>query len=300
MFSDSDTNKEYTVKPGDTIETVAFNNKLSTDEFLIVNPEFTNSKNLLSPGQKVNIALINPILKIAVEKHIVEDTAKPYETIEKEDSSLSVGTNKVETEGENGIQRVTEKVKYVNNEPNRTVIVKADVIKEPVNKVVIKGTKSSYGSRYTYTGGGSYMETSGQWGWPTVSPYVLESPFGYRWGKLHAGIDITAGFGSPIYAARSGTIEGTVTSCANVGSYGSRCGGGYGNYVIINHGDGMQSIYGHMMSNIIVSTGQSVQRGQIIGYMGGSGSSTGTHLHYGIYYGGPMRGGTPVIPLTLY
>ncbi|MDO5011749.1 MAG: LysM domain-containing protein, partial [Intestinibacter bartlettii] len=79
LFGSSNTEKEYTVKAGDTIESVAFNNKLNEEEFLIVNPEFTSSKNLLSIGQKVNIALINPILKMVVEKHIVEDMEKPYE-----------------------------------------------------------------------------------------------------------------------------------------------------------------------------------------------------------------------------
>ena len=62
LFGNNDSNQEYTIKLGDTIETVAFNNKLSTDEFLIVNPEFTNKDNLLIPGQKVNVALIAPVL----------------------------------------------------------------------------------------------------------------------------------------------------------------------------------------------------------------------------------------------
>lgn len=301
LFGSSDTNKEYTVKPGDTIETVSFNNKLSTEEFLIVNPEFTSSKNLLSAGQKVNIALISPVLKIVVEKHVVQDVNKPYDTIEKEDSNLASGTTKVETEGINGVQRVTQKVKYINGETSRTVIVGSEVIKEATNRVVLKGTKKSYTPNIDYyNGSGTHVETAGAWGWPTVSPYVIESTFKYRWGRLHAGIDITAGFGSPIYAARDGVVTGLVASCSNVGSYGSSCGGGYGNYIIINHGDGMQSIYGHMTNAHRVSVGQTVKRGQIIGTMGGSGSSTGTHLHYGIYYGTPMRGGSPINPLSLY
>ena len=62
----------------------------------------------------------------------------------------------------------------------------------------------------------------------------------------------------------------------------------------------MYSIYGHMLNGIRVSQGQSVSRGTVLGGMGSSGSSTGTHLHYGIYYGVPMRGGKPIDPLTVY
>ena len=300
LFGSSNTEKEYTVQVGDTIETVAFNNKLSEEEFLIVNPEFTSSKNLLSPGQKVNIALINPVLKLVVEKHIVEDMEKPFETIEKQDGSLNRGTTKVETEGVNGSQRVTEKIRYTNGEITKSVIVGSEVTKEPVNKVVLVGTKVSGYYSGSYSGGGTYKETAGKWGWPTVTPYILESTFKWRWGKLHEGVDLCAGSGSPIYAARPGTVISVNQGCPSPGGYSSRCGGGYGNYVIVDHGDGMYSIYGHMLNGIRVSQGQSVSRGTVLGGMGSSGSSTGTHLHYGIYYGIPMRGGKPIDPLTVY
>lgn len=300
LFGTSDTNKEYIVKLGDTIETVSFNNKLSTDEFLIVNPEFTNSKNLLSVGQKVNIALISPVLKIAVEKHVIEDMDKPFETIEKEDPNMNAGETKVETEGVKGVQRVTEKIKTVNGDTQQVLIVKTDVIKEPVNKVVVKGTKKSY-SYFggEYNGGGTIVQTSGEWAWPTVSPYIVGSNYGYRWGKLHAGIDINCGYGSPIYNAKAGTVVSTVSNCPGRGYYGSRCGAGYGNSVTVDVGGGIQVIYAHMGS-VSVSTGQRVGRGQTIGTMGNSGSSTGTHLHFGIYYGAPLRGGRSINPLTVY
>ena len=142
--------------------------------------------------------------------------------------------------------------------------------------------------------------------WPTPGYKTITSPYGYRKaptsgaGVFHAGIDICVGKNSPIYASRAGTVTSINKNCANVGSYGSRCGGGYGNYVIIDHGDGTQSIYGHMLNNITVSPGQRVSRGQVLGGMGSSGSSQATHLHFGIYYGAPMRGGKPVDPLTLF
>ena len=294
LFGSLDKDEEYTVKPGDTIETVAFNNKLGVEEFLIVNPEFTSSNNLLSVGQKVSIALIDPIFSIVVEKHIVEDMDKPFNTVEKEDSSIYSGQTKVQTEGVVGTQRVTEKIKYVNGEAQPAVITNVTTIKEPIDKVVLKGTKS-YGSNYT--GGGTPAVTTGSWGWPTISPYIITSYYGFRWGRLHAGIDISGcGFGSPIYSIGEGTVSAVTNNCADRGYYGSSCGGGYGNAVRVKYSGGMEVIYSHIMgSNIRVSVGQHVSKGQVVGYMGNSGSSTGTHLHFQVNVNG-----SSVNPMTLY
>ena len=307
LFGTLDSGEEYTVKLGDTIETVAFNNKLSTDEFLIVNPEFTSSNNLLSVGQKVSIALISPILDLVVEKNVVEDQDKPFDTIEKEDSSMNLGTTETEVEGINGRQRVTEKIQYVNGEARPAYIANVEVLKEPVNKVVRKGTKKIYsGGANTYTGSIDPAISSGSWGWPTVSPYIITSYFEWRWGRLHEGIDISGcGFGSPIFAIESGTVLQTNAGCPDSG-YGAydMCGDGFGNYVWIQHPNGVYAVYAHMISAVTVSPGQQVSKGQVVGYMGNSGSSTGTHLHLGTFYGGTKYGayggGSVFNPLSLY
>jgi murein DD-endopeptidase MepM/ murein hydrolase activator NlpD len=95
----------------------------------------------------------------------------------------------------------------------------------------------------------------------------LTSGFGRRWGRLHAGIDIAAPRGTPIRAARAGKVifSGWV--------------GGYGNAVIINHGGGMATLYGHQ-SRRAVRVGQIVKQGEVIGYVGSTGHSTGNHLHF--------------------
>lgn len=117
--------------------------------------------------------------------------------------------------------------------------------------------------------------------WTTpVSGYTLTSPFGMRvhpvlgYARMHNGIDMACPQGTPIYATRSGTVT--------TASYQA---GGAGYYVSINHGDGFASIYMHM-THFVVSAGQSVSQGQVIGYVGSTGISTGPHLHFGISYGG--------------
>ena len=113
-----------------------------------------------------------------------------------------------------------------------------------------------------------------------VSDYRLSSPFGMRkhpvlgYSRMHNGIDMAAASGTPIYATRAGTVT--------TASYQA---GGAGNYVSINHGDGFASIYMHM-TNYVVSKGQTVSQGQLIGYVGSTGLSTGPHLHFGISYAG--------------
>ena len=306
LFGTLDSGEEYTVQLGDTIETVAFNNKLSTKEFLIVNPEFTSANNILSVGQKVSIALIKPQLEVVVEKNVVEDVDKPFETIEKDDDTLDKGTEQVEVEGVNGRQRVSEKIQYVNGQPQNAYVTNAVTLKEPVNKVVKKGTKETYYGGGGFTpGSGVPSITSGNWGWTTISPYVITSYFEWRWGRLHEGIDISGcGFGSPIFAANDGVVLSTVSYCANYGSYNDSCGDYYGNHVWIQHPDNVYAVYAHLVNAVLVSPGQTVTKGQVIGYMGDSGSSTGTHLHFGTFYGGTKygnpSGGTPFNPFSLY
>ncbi len=139
----------------------------------------------------------------------------------------------------------------------------------------------------------------GQFLWPTTVT-TISSGWGERWGTMHRGVDISNGtFGNPIYAIADGTVEYTINTCPHNWRKNSSCGcgGGYGRYAIINHGKGSdgvvyKSLYGHM-SSVVVSVGQSVKKGQIIGYMGCTGHSTGPHLHLEIwtngYRGDPMR-----------
>ena len=139
------------------------------------------------------------------------------------------------------------------------------------------GSNNGGGSNDGGSSGGSFV--SGEsWARP-CSWRKLTSPYGYRIHpttgqyKFHNGVDLANDQGTPIYAARSGRVT--------VATYG----GTYGNYVTINHGDGFSSLYAHM-TRYVVHKGDTVKKGQLIGYMGSTGRSTGPHLHFSIFYNG--------------
>lgn len=119
----------------------------------------------------------------------------------------------------------------------------------------------------------------GQFVWPVPYTMNVTSGFGPRWGTNHKGIDISSGgvYGQPIVASASGTVI-----VADAGGWG---GGGYGTWVSIDHGNGFSTVYGHM-SSLCVSVGQAVQQGQVIGYVGSTGDSTGPHCHFEVRVNG--------------
>ena len=137
---------------------------------------------------------------------------------------------------------------------------------------------SSSSSSSTTAGGSSTSAppapSGGGYAWPAAG--TVTSGFGQRWGRLHAGLDISAPTGTPIVASRSGTV-------IHAGPQGA-----YGNLVLIDHGDGVVTAYAHQ-SRIAVGNGTPVARGQVIGYVGSTGRSTGPHLHFEVRVGGSPR-----------
>lgn len=132
------------------------------------------------------------------------------------------------------------------------------------------------------------VPSGGGYTWPCPGFYYLSSLWNEdRYTYNHGAIDIAGGgiLGAAVVAAESGTVIDTCTYCThNWGKSGScGCGGGYGNYVWMSHGNGKETIYAHLTS-LIVSPGQSVSKGQVIGYVGSTGYSTGPHLHFECRY----------------
>lgn len=291
IFGSTEKQKEYVVKEGDTIPDIAYQNQMSIEEFLIANPTYSDENSLLSPGQVVSIGILNPKINVVEEDYVVERVEKRYTTEVKYDNSQYVGYEVVTQKGVNGEDRVTQRVTKINGDTKSIDPLNTEVLKMAVNEVIVKG-KKSYGSGY-----GSYIATSGQWGWP-ASCSSVSSHFGWRWGTLHKGIDIAGcGEGSYIFAAQAGTV---VTSSADrSGGYA----GGYGmngEQIHIDHGNGYYTEYAHLCPGCrYVKVGDVVEKGQPIGGMGRTGAATGVHLHYAIWTGIPHRS-TPLNPLSFY
>lgn len=286
LFGKNVRKTNYTVRSGDTIEAVAFANKISTEEFLISNPSFSSEKSLLFPGQKVLIGITDPQLQVVIEKSVVKDVVNKYKTVERYDPNRQVGDDAVIQKGSNGLERVSQKVEETNGNITYVKPLSKVELKPTTSKIVVYGKKQVYG-----------VGSTKSWGWPTKSGYTISSNYGYRINpftrrrEFHTGLDIAGtGYGSPVYASNNGTI---ITAEYHYS---------YGYYIVINHNNGYYTLYAHMSRfNKTSKVGNNVTRGQVIGYVGQTGSATGPHLHYEAWSGGaPYRGGTRINPWSFY
>lgn len=168
-------------------------------------------------------------------------------------------------EGEEGIKSVVSNVVYRNGLKVNEEIIEQDIIKYSIDKVVYKGTKSPIKEDVAFLR------------MPTRGGYVT-SNFGPRWGSTHSGMDIAGEIGDPVCSA----LDGKVKEC--------RYDGNYGNKILIQHEDGIETIYGHL-SKFEVKVGDEIKKGQLIGRVGSTGRSTGPHLHFEV-----RVNGSPVDP----
>ena len=155
---------------------------------------------------------------------------------------------------------------------------------DPASTTVSAGSPSSGSNNQTVSGGKVY-QCNDSWAWPLgkIDCYI-SSPYGNRSASIsgwsfHGGMDISASgvYGKPIYASRAGVVIAAVWGTT-----------GYGRYVVIDHGDGFSTVYGHCAS-LCVETGQQVSKGQQIATVGSTGNSTGPHLHFEIRYNGEKQ-----------
>jgi len=258
------------VKSGDSIWNIAANNNISVQEIQKLNPQLDREMSI-KPGDKLYISDEKPVLEVVIhlQNTIVEDI--PFEIEYIKDSSMSESQKKTISEGVNGKQEVTYEIIIVNGDVSEQKITNKKVIEPPVPAKVNVGTMKAAVSR-SGTRGLSRVVTGGR----------ITSLFGSRIHPItgaeifHKGIDIGANQGNPIFAYNSGIV-----SYAGWKS-------GYGNFVQIDHGNGLVTKYGHM-SAIYVTAGQRVQAGQRIGAVGSTGASTGPHLHFEVVVNGVNR-----------
>jgi len=294
LFGSTETTESHIVKEGDTVSSIANDNQLNEQEFLIANPEIPTVTTPLIIGDRVSVDLISPTLTLKYQMLIVEDVEVTFESEVKYDNTKPSSYKDVTQKGANGIQRATKTVQVINGEENQGVD-KIDfvTIKSPINEVITRGRRVSIGGGNHGEGHGSHVDTGQTWAWPTNSPYIISSGFKWRWGKFHDGIDITGtGYGSNIYAVSAGEVISA--------GWGGMVGNSAGYNVVINHENGYYTVYAHL-SRVNVRVGQRVARKDVIGGMGASGVVTGTHLHFSVATGGaPYNGGIFIDPMRLW
>ncbi len=289
LFGEENEPKYYTVKAGDTIAKVSDENKLNTEEFLIANPNYASVDSLLAINDQVNVTLINPIISLTYQLYDVSDEEQYFEKKVVIDNSKPSSYNEITQAGVTGIVRLTQRFTVTNGEQSQGVeTISSETLREKVDQVTTKGR------RYTAITG-QYINLGAGWGWPTNSGYRITSPYGYRWGKMHDGVDISGtGFNSPIYAANDGVVVVAQPMCKGCSAWS------LGNYIIIQHENNYHTMYAHL-NKIDVSVGQQVKKGDIIGKMGETGYATGVHLHFSLAIGQPYTNSYRFLnPLSLY
>ena len=253
--------KEKPVEDESDIETIAKSNNLSTDEFIDLNPGLDDVE-IIQAGETVKVKQEKKFIDVVYTAEKTEEKSIDYDTITKNSNEIYQGNEKVKQQGEKGKKVLTYKVTTKNGKVINEEKVNEEVVKEPKDKIILKGTK-----RVSNRG-------SGQLGWPAVGGHIT-SKMGSRWGSYHKGIDIAGVGNRTIKSADNGTVVQASWD------------GAYGNRVVINHNNGFKTTYSHL-SSMSVSPGQTVKKGQSIGQMGTTGRSTGVHLHFEVYRNGGL------------
>jgi murein DD-endopeptidase MepM/ murein hydrolase activator NlpD len=256
--------RKYTVKKGDCIGCIA--SKLNVSEDLIYDNNTWIKNDNIQIGDVIDLSESEPpILNVNSEEQVtqIEDIEPPIEY--KKSDSMKAGQSKVLSEGRVGKQQVTYRLTKRNGSLIEEEQIAKKVLNAPIPTIILKGTKVIRG------------EGSGKFSWPVIGARIT-SYLGMRWGRMHEGIDIIGK--SSILAADEGVIE-----------YAGYKSGGLGNAIIINHNNGFKTVYGHLRS-VKVKEGQIVEKGDVIGIMGSTGHSTGTHLHFEVHLNGKIKNPT--------
>ncbi len=255
----------YEVRKGDNPWDIASDNDMSVEElqncFVTYEGKQIDDITEYCPiGATIQLSEEVPYLGVMTTKEVTYNETIDYDIVETDDPDMYQGDTAVDVEGVEGEMTVTANVTYKNGEIVSRDILDEVVISEPVTEYIRVGTRETRTPVSEGSGG------SGEYFWPVDGGYISA----YQGdGRGHKGIDIAAPYGTPIYAAESGTV------IEAAGGWN----GGYGNCVKIEHADGNVTLYGHQ-SSIAIQYGDYVVKGQLIGYVGSTGDSSGNHLHF--------------------
>ena len=249
----------YTVKTGDTLYGICDKLDVSLKELKKMNPKITDTMTL-HIGDKFVTQQEIPLITVETVGVSVFAEAIDYKTVTKKSNNYYEGETVVIQAGKKGKVRVTARLTKQNGKTVAREDLSVETIKEPVNKVVVKGTKPVPPKKGT----GTFRKP--------VNAGVYAG-YGMRWGRMHYGLDYAAPTGTPIYAADGGTVVSAGWS------------GAYGYTIVIDHGANKKTLYAHC-SRLFVSAGTKVYKGQHIAAVGSTGRSTGPHCHFEIFING--------------
>lgn len=266
--------EKYICAEGDTYETAAQKAGIGLEKLMALNPA-ADEKTEPQPGQALTVSDPEYPVSVKSQRVNVYTVSVPFETVNINSTALYNGNTLVLKEGEQGIDQVTELISYdEDGEETEKTEVSRFTVKNAVARRIAIGTKIPSILRYTKSFGGVFL-------WPAPQNcFRLSSGYGYRNGKLHAGIDIISSDGGscrgrPIVAAAAGYV---VTAQYHYS---------WGNYVKIDHGNGIMTLYAHALDNSFkVSPGDYVVAGQQLSSIGTTGNSTGYHLHFEVWING--------------
>lgn len=249
----------YVVQPGDSLSGIAAKYNMSVEDVKALNPGIESDDNIYY-DDRLTVSVPSAAVQILVQKQETYKEDYYADVVYEDDGEMFIGESEVIQEGQAGTHTVTDLVTYKGDTEYDREQLQETVQVAAVAQVVRRGTKSKPTYMYPCTN------------WP------ITSRFGYRWGRLHAGTDVGVMTGTTVRASRAGQV--TVAGWL----------GGYGNCVMIDHGDGVTTVYGHL-SEITVTVGEYVDQGERVALSGNTGRSTGPHLHFEI-----RINGTPVDP----
>lgn len=258
---------EVEIKKGDNFWNLSKAYDLTVNDLEILNPDLDPDK--IFPGDKILVKASDPILDVIVELENTVLESIPFKIEYIKDNNLYKNQKKIVKEGIEGQKEVVYNITLLNGYQSSLRVESEKNLKEPVNAIVRIGTKTT-------------VSRGGRINYGVVSGKRISSLYGFRIHpitgrrRFHDGLDIAARHGNGVYAYTDGKV---VQAGWN---------GGYGISILIDHGNGLQTRYGHL-SKLNVRVGQRVKTGERIGAVGSTGNSTGPHLHFEVIKWGQTK-----------
>ncbi len=272
MLSPKSADTYYTVTEESTPAQIAAKLGITAEKLLSLNPAAAGL-DTLPAGTRLLTERGKPFLTLKTVTTEVLVETKEFETVEIQSDSLYIGSKRVVVEGSSGTQQITNLVTYVDGVRVSSEEISRLTVKEPVAQTVQVGTRALDSSYVIATSYGGILL------WPVPRADRINSDYAYRWGKLHAALDIGSSSGTSLGKTVVAAAAGTVVIAGVHSSYGY--------YVKIDHGNGLQTLYAHCIAgSLMVYPGQKVVAGQAIARVGQTGYATGPHLHFEVIVNG--------------